>query len=148
MSLSRTCGSIVTGWWQKQQIIPLLKGAVMKRIAVVIIGIAAMMLMCISVVFAQDTGTATTSFNWLTLAIALGTPLAVFGATWLVTTFGPTIPGTLIVSVVVPLMSALTTGITQWIDSTAISPTLQGVLGLVAVFLSQILIQFKKTQTS
>jgi hypothetical protein len=124
------------------------RSSIMKRIAIFTIAIIVMMLLCVSFVLAADAPAAAQPFNWLTIIIAIGTPLAVWGATWLVTTLGPRIPGNIIVSVVVPLMAALTTGITQWIDSAAISPTLQGSLGLLAVFLSQLLIQFKKAQSS
>ena len=87
-----------------------------------------------------------TAVDWIPLVIGILTLPIVYAATWVVRQYFPSISGVITVTTVVPALTAILTVISNVVGSGGLSPLLQGALGLLAVFVSQVQIQIEKSK--
>ena len=116
----------------------------MKKITSIALWLALMIVVGISSVLAADP--VKTAVDWIPLVIGILTLPIVYAATWVVRSYFPLISGVLTVTVVVPALTAILTVISNVVGSGGLSPLLQGALGLLAVFVSQVQIQIEKSK--
>jgi len=116
----------------------------MKKITSITLWLALTIVIGISSVLAADP--VKTAVDWIPLVIGILTLPIVYAATWVVRQYFPSISGVITVTTVVPALTAILTVISNVVGSGGLSPLLQGALGLLAVFVSQVQIQIEKSK--